>query len=473
MDKRWTALIPSKSRNPASRYTGQRLIGCLPEEAYLAILFHLDVPDTVNLARTCRKVAALSTDERVWSRKLAALRWSGPQPSREAERLVERIEERKRQQQQQQRKDDASATNNNSNRNSLSLTTPLPLSTSAERAKQQVKSPTRASGRASQAADDDGFGDFIDFSGSSDAGVNHRFDAGKSSIDARLSSTFDNIDLIGASSSSSQQQHPSFDPESRRDEDLLMLFDDDNIEDISLATASPAKPKKPAISSTSRAVSSAMAGSTTKYASPAPSLDLFVVYYRFLLPFFRSLQTQTTSSLVFTSLDVRTHLARAQLLSTLSRFLSPNLAPTRQSATLTLVRRNLQSASDFFEASLLSAFEQARDHNNLQAMRDAAVALWELNGGQSVVQIYMNKIPLLYEQLDSSYDPLRNLTRTMGPEGYPVDGIDFSHMDNFMSHVLETGNREGEVITRVFPSNTDVLVTLADRIATEVVGRLN
>jgi hypothetical protein len=134
-----------------------------------------------------------------------------------------------------------------------------------------------------------------------------------------------------------------------------------------------------------------------------------VAYYTTLLPYFTSLKSFTTSSLIFTSPHL-THLTRAQLFSTLSRLCQhPCLQPTgtRNSASLQLVRRNLQSSIDHFEASMLSNFEKAADGNLLAGMKDAAQALWELNGGGSVVQVFFNKIPLFYDQ---SWDPMRNLT---------------------------------------------------------------
>lgn len=46
-------------------------------------------------------------------------------------------------------------------------------------------------------------------------------------------------------------------------------------------------------------------------------------------------------------------------------------------------------------------------------------------------------------------------------------------MDKFMSEVLDQVKEEGSLIARVFPADQDVLLAYADRVAVEVVSRLN
>ena len=434
-NKRWTALTPSRQ---LAKFIGPSLIGRLSEDAYLAIYFHLPLADISSLARCCRKFAALAKDERVWSRKLACLDWSGP-PPKDAQKLLERR---------------ISHARAKSEQNGLPSSTSSSPNIPASPITRQLAT-TSSSKNIIPSDADDGFGDFVDFSLSH----KHISNNGHGTGHANINSQFDSVSLDG--------------PFQRKEEDLLMLFDDD-IDDMRMATASPAKkmqspsipqqPIPPAMISTSSSIPDHSTG-TLYYGTPAPSHDLFVAYYENLLPFFKSLQSQTTSSLIFTRPTLTPHI-RAELLSNLSRFLLPPVAPSRSSSTLTLVRRNLQSASDYFEAGMLAQFEKAAAGNILHEMREIAKALWELNGGQSVVQVFFNKVSLFY---DASWDPLRNLTKSETLSGESVDGIDFSAMDAFMNHILAVVKKEGSVIAKVFPQDSDVLVLFADKVAIDVV----
>lgn len=54
--------------------------------------------------------------------------------------------------------------------------------------------------------------------------------------------------------------------------------------------------------------------------------------------------------------------------------------------------------------------------------------------------------------------------------GDKADGIDFSAMDAYMKHVLRVVEREGGLISRVFPFEADVLVYFTERIANDVIS---
>ncbi|GAA5969109.1 hypothetical protein JCM21900_006257 [Sporobolomyces salmonicolor] len=56
----------------------RKLIGRLPEEAYIVILQYLPVPDIPQLALCSRKLAVLARADRLWSTKLAWLDYKGP-----------------------------------------------------------------------------------------------------------------------------------------------------------------------------------------------------------------------------------------------------------------------------------------------------------------------------------------------------------------------------------------------------------
>lgn len=58
----------------------------------------------------------------------------------------------------------------------------------------------------------------------------------------------------------------------------------------------------------------------------------------------------------------------------------------------------------------------------------------------------------------------------MDMSGQLVDGIDFSAMDEFMDHVQGVVTKEGTLIARVFPPDSDALVYFTDRLANDVVS---
>ncbi|KPV74787.1 uncharacterized protein RHOBADRAFT_27218 [Rhodotorula graminis WP1] len=162
---------------------------------------------------------------------------------------------------------------------------------------------------------------------------------------------------------------------------------------------------------------------------------------------------------------------RARLLATLARFCHALVAPTRSLPQRLGTLRNVQSAMDFFESTLLAEFERAdaaapadRDED---AMRDRASVMWEVNQSQTVAQVFVQKRETLF---GAGHDPLRNLTKIETPSGGEADGIDFSAMDLFMSSVLDILRREGSLIARVFPPQADVLLYFLERIANDVVS---
>lgn len=49
--------------------------------------------------------------------------------------------------------------------------------------------------------------------------------------------------------------------------------------------------------------------------------------------------------------------------------------------------------------------------------------------------------------------------------------LDFDAMDSFMSHIIDVVSSNGEVAVRVFPPDSFVLQSFADKVAIEIVGR--
>ncbi|GAA6007013.1 hypothetical protein JCM10207_009170 [Rhodosporidiobolus poonsookiae] len=465
--ERWTALLPDRQPGTpqpigpkAFKY---KLIGRLPEEAWVAVLHFLPIPDIPQLALCSRKLAALAKDDRVWRTKLAWLDYHGPgevnwrdEAARKEPSGAETVE------------------NGITDHGRIQAAAPASKPPDPRRSGSPVfssddefgdffegEADAPAAGAGAGAAADDGFGDFQDGDLGSEA------------------------DPFGLSDDFAEVRLDAKPPAKKPADDLLLMFDEDDlVAPVSpTPTAKPRRPppvsqltfdtpatRSPPTSAPSTATRSAFAFNAATPTSPnRPSHDLLAIFkkhHSLLLPFYTSLVTHTTSSLIFTTSSL-TPMLRAQLLSSLSRFCHPLVAPTRSLPQRSTVLRNVQSAMDFFESALIAEFEKADARRDEDAMKEKAEVLWQLNESSNVAQVFVQRREIFY---DSSPNPLRNLTKVETIQGTEADGIDFSAMDSWMQSILAVLSREGSLIARVFPPQADVLLYFLERIANDVVS---
>lgn len=376
--ERWTALLPD--RQPTTPLGPQvKLHGRLPEEAYISILQHLPVPDIPQLALCSRKLAQLSRDDRVWRAKLAWMDYKGPgaiawrEGSTEGPVVVD------------------------------SSTAPPPSSTNGAKL-------AHAASPAFGGSDDE-FGDFFDgevecSAQAQDDGFGDFQDSMAPAEDADpfgLADDFTSVSLT----------RPAAPVKKKGDSaDLLMMFDDE--EDVVAISAPapaatrrrPPEIKKPSQQFSTRLPPTAPSPTTSTTSHSSSSLrNVFITHHALLLPYYLSLLQHTTSSLVFTSSTLTPH-TRSQVLSSLVRFCQPLVAPTRSLPQRMTVLRNVQSAMDFFESALIAEFERADNRHDEVVMKEKATVLWELNQSTSVVQVFVQKREIFYDQ---SHNPLKNL----------------------------------------------------------------
>lgn len=414
--ERWTALLPDRANGGPTRSTTRprlppppRLLGRLPAEAYLTILAHLPIPDIPQFARCSRACARLARDDRLWRRKLEWLDyhgpgqvdWRAPQP-RLSNDLVQ-----------------SPAT---------TTTTPHPFKT-ARSQQPDRQTPAHKQSLFATTDDDDDFGDF--FAAEPDhaagAGGPEEDEFGDFNGDAQGFSDFQ------AFGDSPKQHGDGFGGLSgqmsglqvggvRRSvdqgaEDLMMMFDDDNTNPIPKTPPPPHNPPavKPALGLDTAARPPPLAQLTFDHTPPPASpqfatnsslLAIFRLYHSQLIPYYTSLLSHTTSSLVFTQSTLTPRL-RALLLATLARFIEPEVAPTRSLPQRLTAKRNIGAAADFFEAALLAEFSRADERNDEDEMKEKVEILVELNGGLSAVQVFVQKREML---TDAGFDPLQNLT---------------------------------------------------------------
>lgn len=492
-----------------------KLVGRLPEDAWVATCHFLPVPDLPQLALCCRKLARLVADDRVWRTKLAWLDYRGPGE----------VDWRR-----------SSTSDDGHDGGPRSSHDPARSATSFGAQQQQLDGRYRDSGEPAAVAyqdddgDDDEFGDF--FAGEDDAAMaaaagatrGAAVGAGGGGDDGfgdfqygddpfGLADDFGDVALEGAPAVEPRRPHPHAPAD-------LLAFDDDDDNATTVTATATGRPRRPTISTklTFETPAPFLAGtdvpppsarpggfafnlpdatptSALFSASPRsePLIDVFKSYHALLVPHYHSLKTHTTSSLVFTTPNL-SPMQRARLLATLARFCHALVAPTRSLPARLGTLRNVQSAMDFFESTLLAEFERAdaaRPTRDEDAMRDRASVMWEVNQSQTVAQVFVQRRETLF---GTGHDPLRNLTcaplslfplRGRGltlvppppsrskietPSGVEADGIDFSAMDHFMSSVLDILRREGSLIARVFPPQADVLLYFLERVANDVVS---
>ncbi|KAG8961063.1 F-box protein: endocytic membrane traffic, recycling ReCYcling 1 [Tulasnella sp. 425] len=168
---------------------------------------------------------------------------------------------------------------------------------------------------------------------------------------------------------------------------------------------------------------------------------------------------------------------QSQVLHMLSLFLSPALQPVLAWPSLLSA---LRAAIDRFDASLLTAFDEADRKGDESIMKDAAWASWEVFQGSSagaastarslfgggggseweMGRTWAEKKEIFYE--GDRWDPKANITEN--------GTLDFRPMDDFMSHILDSIRTHGSAAVRVFPPSSGVLLAFADRVTVDVVG---
>lgn len=346
------------------------LIGKLPVDAYTVILQYLPIPDIASVALCNRRLAALSKEDAVWSFKVRYLNYAGPGA----------VMRRVRRADGDEGKSETSTTMRGDVEDLVTVQG------------RDVHSALKENGLAIV---DEDFGDFF----SSDvAGMVPRLESFDVGGEELLFNDFE------------ENPSKSFDLDDDFDSVELAVDKDARVDSM----MSFEEPVEIQITSAKRELSirpiKTSSPVTPILLTPSVAFEsyrqIYIAHHNLLLPYYISLITHTTSSLLFTS-PTLTPNDRSQLLSALTRFCSPLLAPTRSLPQRMTVLRNVQSACDFFESAMLAEFERADSRRDEAAMRDKARVLWELNGGSSVIQVFVQRREIFYEQ---SHNALNNLT---------------------------------------------------------------
>jgi len=232
--------------------------------------------------------------------------------------------------------------------------------------------------------------------------------------------------------------------------------------------------------------------SPTKHSSiakPGPHYLTYRAHHLKLRPLCQHLRSSpspsSTLSLLFptaTPLSIQ-----ADVLLSLLLFLSPGIQPLHDWGFL---RQALLAAADRFDSACLVAFEMADskgDEKEMAAAAESSWKVWDAGGGSrdqwECGRVWVEKREVFYET--SKWDPLENIvwvyslfnrsvslnnSKTQPPGGGPsVKQLDFTPMDAFITHVLETFKMDAERATKVFPPAAMVVLSFCDRVANDVV----
>ena len=179
---------------------------------------------------------------------------------------------------------------------------------------------------------------------------------------------------------------------------------------------------------------------------------------------------------------------QSRTLHLLALYLSPSVRPVRNHETL---YASLRSAIDRFQSSLLSAFDVADGKKDEEGMREAARASWDVWDGHissrfvpvsdwEMGRVWAEKREIFYEQ--ESWNPLDNfrydyhclIVSHIETKNFDCreNALDFTAMDSFMSHILDVLRNDGKVAVKVFPKESYVVLSYAEKVAQEVVSVL-
>ncbi|KAK4689590.1 recyclin-1, partial [Tremellales sp. Uapishka_1] len=219
-------------------------------------------------------------------------------------------------------------------------------------------------------------------------------------------------------------------------------------------------------------------GGYTSRSTPGPFYLAYKKHHTDLLPLCMHLRSSpspsSTLSLLFppsptTSLPPSLT-AQSALLLSLLLFLSSKLQPLHDWGFL---RQALLLAADRFDSSCLVAFEVAdskKDEPGMSAAAESSWKVWEAGGGRrdewECGRVWVEKREVFYEK--GKWDATENIIKAQSPTGATVRQLDFTPMDAFISHVLETFRIDAELAVRVFPAEARVVLSFCERVASDV-----
>ncbi|KAF9549108.1 F-box protein: endocytic membrane traffic, recycling ReCYcling 1 [Mortierella hygrophila] len=155
----------------------------------------------------------------------------------------------------------------------------------------------------------------------------------------------------------------------------------------------------------------------------------------------------------------------------LARLLAFSKAPL--AADSDQINENLQGTCEYFENRCLHLFEVAYDSRDITEMAKFAGVLLDLNGAQACIQIFIQKNGIFF---DNNYEAGENLKQYEMWLSQPVvvrenmSYPEFTPMRLFMEFTEMEIQKQGVIISDVFPEEADVLYSFTERVFEDVIS---
>ncbi|CAG8737239.1 2072_t:CDS:2, partial [Cetraspora pellucida] len=188
----------------------------------------------------------------------------------------------------------------------------------------------------------------------------------------------------------------------------------------------------------------------SRTASTGVAREIFKKIYIALLPYYVDFRTKRKDSRLFKEYTDPSD--QAKMLARLTDFGRLNV--TYDSDEINSVLRTIV---EYFENSALHHFELAYDAHNLNEMKKWATMLLSLNGGITCIQVYIQKNSIFFDYL---YDPMDNFVQIPSLSN---EELNFTPMSEFFSYVEDELKTQAPLIDKIFPPNTGVFHSFAER----------
>ncbi|KAI8053305.1 exocyst complex component Sec10-domain-containing protein [Syncephalis plumigaleata] len=183
--------------------------------------------------------------------------------------------------------------------------------------------------------------------------------------------------------------------------------------------------------------------------------DQFKHIYRELIPYYVDLRHRHREPRIQS--EFPDPIERARIIARLRR-----LMPVKVVDDYKAINLALETTTQLLESRSLQQFEQAYHADDTEAMKYHALVLFELNGGQSCVQMYIQMNQLFF---DNEHTPLDNLAPlAVNEQGEHTPLIDFAE------HLKNELERQAKMISEIFSEEDDVLFAFTERVYEDVIA---
>lgn len=194
-------------------------------------------------------------------------------------------------------------------------------------------------------------------------------------------------------------------------------------------------------------------------ATPGRARSKFLRVFRCLYPYYRDILNSGTHTEPAIFQVYRDPIDQAKMLSQIKSFAKCDPLDPDYFENLD----KLASVYEVFENAALSEFESGFDDNDIEGrVKKFAKVLVTLNGGESCVQLFIQKNQLVYERIGDEADFIDSETNKLNT----------SKVQEVLKSISEAINKEAKVIDSIFPPTALVFQGLCEHIIEENITEL-